>query len=142
MTNAELIARVRALSAKATQGPWEIDETIQEHERDNLINENAALNVQLEQVTQERDQYKTLASVGEWHNGCRPNRTMAVESIQKLQQSLDQMADAILEVRRERDRAREIALHLRDCFPCSGTDIDDRPTECQGVEKEIAAWTK
>lgn len=42
-----------------------------------------------------RDQYKALASVGTWHEDCRPNRRKAADEIQKSQQRIDTLATDI-----------------------------------------------
>ncbi len=50
----------------------------------------------LQAVTQERDEYKALASVGTWHKDCRPNRKKAAEEIQKSQHRIDVLVEAAL----------------------------------------------
>jgi hypothetical protein len=49
----------------------------------------------------ERDEYKALASIGKWHDECRPNRHMAAETIQKQQAVIDKLADTITQLRAE-----------------------------------------
>lgn len=61
-----------------------------------LVQAPAASGVaELEAMRTSRDEYKALASVGTWHNDCRPNRHKAAEEIQKSQQRIDALVDQI-----------------------------------------------
>lgn len=46
-------------------------------------------------VQQERDEYRTLAAIGVWHEDCRPNRHMAARELAKSQAVIDKLADTI-----------------------------------------------
>ena len=72
----------------------------------------------------ERDEYRTLAGVGKWHDDCRPNRHMAAREIAKGQEVINKLADEIAAL-----RARVAALEqagaafvaeVRAKYPASG----------------------
>jgi hypothetical protein len=65
----------------------------------------------------DRDDYKTLARVGRWHNECRPNRNQAAQTIRDMQATIDRMADAVSEANRARERTEAELRIAVECDP-------------------------
>ncbi len=84
----------------------------------------------VKELRQQLATYKTLASVGAWHDECRPNRQQAAETIAKQQAENDKLADAITELRQQlraqQEHIDKIALQAA--------------REQRRLEKEIEAW--
>ncbi len=61
----------------------------------------ARVTAEREEARTSRDEFKALASVGTWHKDCRPNRHKAADEIQKSQQRIDTLAEALTHAREE-----------------------------------------
>jgi hypothetical protein len=67
--------------------------------------ELSALRAEVAALRKERDEYRTLAKVGQWHDDCRPNRQQAAREIKKQQAVINKMADAVAEANQRAEQA-------------------------------------
>jgi len=70
----------------------------------------------LEAAERERDEFKTLANIGIWHDDCRPNRHMAARELAKSQAIIDKLADTVSTLTREKEAAEHRELQLRSAI--------------------------
>lgn len=86
---------------------------------------------QLTTLAQARDEYRTLAKIGTWHNDCRPNRQQAVREIEKSQAVINKLADRISEL--EAQVAAQAPIYK--CLTCGSADVYVR-SAAQAQERE------
>jgi hypothetical protein len=73
------------------------------------------------EAEQARDEARTLAQVGTWHNECRPNRHMAARELAKSQAVINKLADRISEL----EAHLNAAIHnLAECYRLTGANPD------------------
>lgn len=79
----------------------------------------------------ENTELKTLAKVGAWHDGCRPNREMAARELLKSQAVIDRLADRIALFQQS---FAFCAMHTPELWEGDGTCVI-----CEGIITSEAA---
>jgi predicted transcriptional regulator len=119
----ECTARVKAEQEmkQARLAMWTVDGVVIPSNLDLSLGELAAsvsrsrdyLRVQLQVAEQARDEARTLAQIGTWHNECRPNREMAARELAKSQEVIDKLADRISELEARLQRLTDGLRRIR-----------------------------